>query len=1809
MLLYAEIMWIIIQLHTVQGESSCPSGFFTCHNGECINDDKHCDGTSDCKDGSDEFDCDMVLCKEPHWFRCHNGRCTSKSFHCDGVDDCGGWSDEEDCYEMESKPANCTADEWRCVDNNCIFMDWVCDGKQDCMDGSDELQGCSHKMSCEDGFVCGNYHCIPNSFLCDGFDDCGDNSDEKLCPSVRNVPPEDCKLEKNLFLCADRQECVEVRELCDGTPHCYDGSDEGPACNASRAACPTVGCSHQCIPSPQGPLCVCQVGYKTVDNKTCVDVDECMEYGICDQRCRNLQGSYSCYCDEGYEVGSDKRSCKATGPDALMLFSSTKEIRGLYVHKDFYYVVAQSLERAVGISYDGNHVYWTELMLGEEAIVRSKDDGSHIEAIVTAGVYQPEDLAVDWITGNIYFTDMEAQHIGVCVNNGSSCAVLVNEDIDKPRAIALMPLEGLMFWSDWGERPLIARAGMDGSQPEVFVSTDLRFPNGLTIDYHNSRLYWVDAKLLVIESIKLDGSDRRVVLKDVVKHPYAIAVFEDTLYWSDWHGRDIQACNKFTGKDHRIIIREKSKGDFIYGVHIYHPSMMKLVTNPCHNNWCSDICLLAPNKTYTYTCACPENKQLGADKHTCHEIRKQELVVVAAGHKLTAVGHQFLGRQTLYDMTLKNVHTIGAVTYNSLTDHIIIFDSEQQKLFTLGLKTMKLSLLLSHVGKIDAMDFDYMGNNLYWCDGERATVEILSLNTMERAILIHTLEGEIPLDVAVIPEEGVMFVAFSRHVIGDGPHIDRMNMDGRGAHTHVIETSLDGPIISLFYDSDLHRVFWTDPNNEEIGSAAADGMDQHVFRSDVEGSPIDIASVGRDMFWTMWAHPYLYWASKFNSQSRMKRLLLDVEDSDKLPLVAVRGVRAQPDHPCHKNNGGCSHICALALKHTVCLCPVGMVLNRDNKTCTTPVHCSGEMFKCKTDNFCIPGRMRCDGKIDCPNGGEDELNCHKVNCRDDQFVCHNGQCISITKKCDGDSDCRDGSDEYYCFEEECNEDLQFKCRTGDCIVKSWYCDGSKDCEDGSDEENCEEVTCEPSAFKCALGQCIPEEWVCDGQSDCVDDTDEQNCAPPTCGPGAFSCGNGRCIDQTLLCNNVDDCGDRSDEDPCRKPANEEEERLSVILCKEGEYTCHPHGKNVTICLPSSGRCNGTAECPLGDDERGCGCQDFQFTCYNGKCIPSEWVCDGINDCGDGSDENNARCQLPSSVGTPGPCTDYACNDGQCISLSLACNNKRNCEDGSDEGGQCDIACNAKSPCDQICQPTLAAQDATVHKGYVLSSDGAKCGDIDECEIGGACAQVCHNTRGSFSCSCHPGFQLRSDHVSCKALGEPMQFIFSAGNQIRKVSHELRFTDVVYPEAELKVTGLDVDSASNEVYWSTDVTSTIYRLSLRGGEKAYATGIGTPGDIAVDWISRNVYYVDKSTPQAIRACNLDEHRCAKVLVIEHGFSVPKIAVDPIAGFIFWPEVTKWVFGEPSTDLFRSELTGRHKTMIETNNLMLVNGLTLDIVRQRIYFADQHKRTIECMDYNGEDRHIIVHNEHVQNPIDMALFEGTLYWLTAGTGQLTSYKLYGPHERRIGKLQLYIYSSDQFTILQQAIQPAAVNPCANHSCSELCVMNPGGTPSCLCSGGQVVEMGELCPTSEVGEGPWFEKVTPRGKQGGKSEEMQHSSNVGGIIIAILVIALVVGGVAAVYYYKRFGYKGPKLNFSLHFKNPTFGIKESDVAVPQVLVPGQHQYTNPFDNAEALKQLEGSVIQESRLKKLADHIQLEDEDAEDYAPDGSDKAPLIH
>lgn len=126
--------------------------------------------------------------------------------------------------------------------------------------------------------------------------------------------------------------------------------------------------------------------------------------------------------------------------------------------------------------------------------------------------------------------------------------------MQKIRAITLHPLESLIFWSDWGKNAHIGVSFMDGSQARIIVE-DLLWPNGLTLDWPNGRIYWIDALHSKIESATIEGKDRRTVLTDVFKHPFAIAVHSNRLYWSDKGSSMIEYCDKFTGKHHDVLSR------------------------------------------------------------------------------------------------------------------------------------------------------------------------------------------------------------------------------------------------------------------------------------------------------------------------------------------------------------------------------------------------------------------------------------------------------------------------------------------------------------------------------------------------------------------------------------------------------------------------------------------------------------------------------------------------------------------------------------------------------------------------------------------------------------------------------------------------------------------------------------------------------------------------------------------------------------------------------------------------------------------------------------------------------------------------------------------------------------------------------------------------------------------------------------------------------------------------------------------------------------------------------------------------------
>lgn len=53
-----------------------------------------------------------------------------------------------------------------------------------------------------------------------------------------------------------------------------------------------------------------------------------------------------------------------------------------------------------------------------------------------------EQMAIDWMTGNVYFVDRVTGRIFVCDRDGETCVTVVQLDLLNPRGIALDPLMG-----------------------------------------------------------------------------------------------------------------------------------------------------------------------------------------------------------------------------------------------------------------------------------------------------------------------------------------------------------------------------------------------------------------------------------------------------------------------------------------------------------------------------------------------------------------------------------------------------------------------------------------------------------------------------------------------------------------------------------------------------------------------------------------------------------------------------------------------------------------------------------------------------------------------------------------------------------------------------------------------------------------------------------------------------------------------------------------------------------------------------------------------------------------------------------------------------------------------------------------------------------------------------------------------------------------------------------------------------------------------------------------------------------------------
>lgn len=340
-----------------------------------------------------------------------------------------------------------------------------------------------------------------------------------------------------------------------------------------------------------------------------------------------LPPGFKCFCPTGIRLLPNEFTC-AEDMSKYLVFTTRKAIRRISLESEHHLDVNIAIEHqmtnafVVDVYARNQTVFWSDT--SENIIFRANIPTGKIEPVVRFGLLGSNGLAVDRIGQKLYWTDAGRKRIEVANLDGSYRKVLISQDLDSPRAIAVNHKSGHMVWADWGSQVRIERADMDGGGRAILVKHDLGWPNGIAIT-RTGRIIWADSKTHSIEMVDLNGAHRRKLAEELPS-PYGVAVMDNYLYWTDWHLKTINRMPLPSNSDLvnsvpvKVEVFAKSLSNLVDIRAIdqeEEEQIFSLQHNMCqvNNGGCSHLCLR--NSAPGYSCLCPTGMVMLADGKTC----------------------------------------------------------------------------------------------------------------------------------------------------------------------------------------------------------------------------------------------------------------------------------------------------------------------------------------------------------------------------------------------------------------------------------------------------------------------------------------------------------------------------------------------------------------------------------------------------------------------------------------------------------------------------------------------------------------------------------------------------------------------------------------------------------------------------------------------------------------------------------------------------------------------------------------------------------------------------------------------------------------------------------------------------------------------------------------------------------------------------------------------------------------------------------------------------------------------------------------
>ncbi|XP_067134825.1 fibrillin-2-like isoform X2 [Centruroides vittatus] len=432
---------------------------------------------------------------------------------------------------------------------------------------------------------------------------------------------------------------------------------------------------------------------------------------------------------------------------------------------------------------------------------------------------------------------------------------------------------------------------------------------------------------------------------------------------------------------------------------------------------------------------------------------------------------------------------------------------------------------------------------------------------------------------------------------------------------------------------------------------------------------------------------------------------------------------------CKENNFGCSHICHNAYGKAFCSCPVGFILDDDDKTCVDYNECEIPEFvqTCKEKCINTVGSFQCQSV--------EELK--EIPDSTPSSRCKPGYKLTEIGTCKDINECE--SDQLNTCKHNCTNtpgSFQCSCLSGYHLLDDGSCEDIDECED-KQLHRCHHYCVNTiGSFNCT---CAPGFELVNNKS--CKDIDECSINNGGCSysctnePGSFHCNcpKGYKLDKDgINCIDIDECSIYT---ACQQRCVNTKGSFQCA-CNEGykvsesnPYMC----TDIDECLEGSHNCSHNCINYLGG---------YYCTCKNGyRFSESLKSCVDIDECSE--DSRNLCGQICNNYEGGYNCS---CESGYQLSSDLkSCLDIDECS--IDNGG-----------CSEICSNTPGSFYCSCPDGYKLHDDRSSCNDVDECALNkGGCHQGCINTVGSFQCTCSSGYVLSENNsYTCTDIDECLE---------------------------------------------------------------------------------------------------------------------------------------------------------------------------------------------------------------------------------------------------------------------------------------------------------------------------------------------------------------------------------------------------------------------------------------------------------------------